>query len=112
MMRTAVDAASRLHTATGNPDHQIGVVLADAGYNSEANLTLEGPDRLIAPGRAGTRRRPLRRTLPRVHRHRARLHGKPTLTGYAPPKAEISTNVADSRPQPANCTWQPPHSTS
>lgn len=37
---------------------QIGTVLADAGYASEANLTIEGPDRLIALGRdpAGTAR--------------------------------------------------------
>lgn len=37
---------------------QIGTVLADAGYASEANLTSEGPDRLIALGKdpAGTAR--------------------------------------------------------
>jgi len=31
--------------------HVIGTVLADAGYNSDANLNAEGPDRLIASGR-------------------------------------------------------------
>jgi transposase len=51
MMRAACDAATRLHTATGNADHVIGIVLADAGYNSDANLTAKGPDRLIALGK-------------------------------------------------------------
>ena len=34
-----------------NADNQIGVLLADAGYTSEANLTAPGPDRLIAIGK-------------------------------------------------------------
>ena len=54
MMRAAQDAATRMHAATGNTDHVIGTVLADAGYNSDANLTAAGPDRLIALGK-GTR---------------------------------------------------------
>ena len=32
-------------------DLQIGTVLADAGYFTEENLTMPGPDRLIAPGK-------------------------------------------------------------
>ena len=51
MMRAAQDAATRIHAATGNTDHVIGTVLADAGYNSDANLTAAGPDRLIALGK-------------------------------------------------------------
>ena len=35
----------------GGPDEQIGLALADAGYCSEANLTCDGPDRLIAVGK-------------------------------------------------------------
>jgi ribosome-associated translation inhibitor RaiA len=35
--------------ATGNP-MAVGLVTADAGYASEANLTADGPDRLIALG--------------------------------------------------------------
>jgi transposase len=35
----------------GDPGGGIGVVLADAGYCSEANLTCPGPDRLIATGK-------------------------------------------------------------
>jgi transposase len=51
MMQAAQDAAARIHAVTGNSDHVIGTVLADAGYNSEANLTAVGPDRLIALGK-------------------------------------------------------------
>lgn len=51
MMRATQDAAARLHAVTGNADHVIGTVLADAGYNSDANLKADGPDRLIALGK-------------------------------------------------------------
>ncbi|WP_205623009.1 transposase [Sciscionella marina] len=51
MMRTAQQVAARLHTRTGNACHVIGTVLADAGYDSDANLTVAGPDRLIALGK-------------------------------------------------------------
>ena len=43
------DAAAAV---TAGPDsEQIGLVLADAGYLSEHNLTCDGPDRLIATGK-------------------------------------------------------------
>lgn len=51
MMRAAQEAAARMHSLTENTDHVIGTVLADAGYNSDANLKAEGPDRLIAIGK-------------------------------------------------------------
>jgi hypothetical protein len=51
MMRAAQVAAARIHSATGDIEHVIGTVLADAGYNSDANLTAAGPDRLIALGK-------------------------------------------------------------
>ncbi|QCY34592.1 IS256 family transposase [Kocuria rosea] len=51
MMDAAQCAATRMHAHTGNPDHLVGTVLADAGYNSDANLTAAGPDRLIALGK-------------------------------------------------------------
>jgi hypothetical protein len=35
----------------GRHDHLIGLFLSDAGYLSEHNLTIPGPDRLIATGR-------------------------------------------------------------
>lgn len=51
MMRAAQEAAARIYATTGNTDHVIGTLLADAGYNSDANLTAAGPDRLIALGK-------------------------------------------------------------
>jgi transposase len=51
-----IDAAVQtLRHARTDPDLTVGTVLADAGYNSRANLTTPGPDRLIAQG---TRRQP------------------------------------------------------
>jgi hypothetical protein len=65
MLRAAQDAAARItaHQRPGDggrpdddsePDdggHRIGLVLADAGYLSEENLTCPGPDRLIGTGK-------------------------------------------------------------
>lgn len=51
MMRAAQSTAARIHAVTGNTDHVIGTVLADAGYNSDTNMTAPGPDRLIAIGK-------------------------------------------------------------
>jgi hypothetical protein len=48
-------AVDLLRHTTHNPDLAVGTVLADAGYNSRANLTAPGPDRLIAQN---TRRQP------------------------------------------------------
>lgn len=48
MMAAAQRAATALHQVTGQQEHVIGTVLADAGYCSEANLAAPGPDRLIA----------------------------------------------------------------
>jgi hypothetical protein len=42
-----MSATAQQLTAAG-ADHQIGLILADAGYWSETNATAEGPDRLIA----------------------------------------------------------------
>jgi transposase len=89
MMRAAQDAATRIHAATGNTDHVIGTVLADAGYNSDANLTAAGPDRLIALGKERDQARawaeepadgppPAGVTLREANRHRLR-----TLEGRA-----------------------------
>lgn len=51
MMAAATAAAAGLHAKTGSPEHQIGVVLADAGYCSNKNLEAPGADRIIAPGK-------------------------------------------------------------
>ncbi len=65
MMRAAQGVADRLHAATGRSEHQIGTVLADAGYNSDANLTAAGPDRLIATGKG----RDQARSAAKAHTH-------------------------------------------
>jgi hypothetical protein len=56
MLRAAEDAAALIedHRTAASPDQDasgIGLVLADAGYCSEDNLTTPGPDRLIATGK-------------------------------------------------------------
>jgi hypothetical protein len=53
MMAAAVAAAGAISQASSAESDGLGVVLADAGYGSVENLTLPGPDRLIA---VGTRR--------------------------------------------------------
>ena len=54
-MLDAAGQAARLiaahHRGDGDGDGQIGLILADAGYCSERNLTVPGPDRLIATGK-------------------------------------------------------------
>jgi transposase len=55
MIAAARDAAALIAASRppgpGGPGGGIGLVLADAGYCSEANLTAPGPDRLIATGK-------------------------------------------------------------
>jgi transposase len=48
MMAASIRAAGMLHNETGRPEHVVGVVLADAGYCSDSNLSAPGPKRLIA----------------------------------------------------------------
>jgi transposase len=51
MVSDAAAAAAAMAAAGGPGDGKIGLVLADAGYLSEHNLTCDGPDRLIATGK-------------------------------------------------------------
>jgi transposase len=58
MLARAQDAAAFVAAHQPSPDHghnqdtgRIGLILADAGYLSEHNLTIDGPDRLIATGK-------------------------------------------------------------
>jgi transposase len=51
MITAAAGAAAAMAAAGGPGDGTIGLVLADAGYLSEANLACPGPDRLIATGK-------------------------------------------------------------
>jgi len=75
MLTKTVAAAKTLNDhrppGTTSPDlpAEVGVLLADAGYLSEANLTADGPDRLIATGKS------------RALKHAARDHP----TSGAPP---------------------------
>jgi len=51
MLRAAEDAAARITASRpGSDPDGLGLLLADAGYLSEHNLTIDGPDRLIATG--------------------------------------------------------------
>ena len=61
MMAAAARAAADCATATGRADPGIGLVLADAGYLSQANLCAPGPDRLIAVGKGGRQHNDARR---------------------------------------------------
>jgi transposase len=54
MTRKAEQAAAAITAHTGRTDTTIGLLLFDAGYLSEANLTAPGPDRLIATGKHRT----------------------------------------------------------
>jgi transposase len=65
MINVAVAAATDLAAArdpdTAPGEHGgIGMILADAGYNSDANLTAPGPDRLIALGKSRAHHRAAR----------------------------------------------------
>jgi transposase len=51
MTSAAIAAAAAMAAARGGGQAEIGLVLADAGYLSRANLTCPGPDRLIATGK-------------------------------------------------------------
>jgi transposase len=51
MITAAAQAAAAMAAAGGPGDGRVGLVLADAGYLSERNLTCPGPDRLIATGK-------------------------------------------------------------
>lgn len=53
-MDDVVATAQRLAERTGREDLKVGTLLADAGYDSRANLAAEGPDRLIADGKHHT----------------------------------------------------------
>ena len=111
MMRATQDAAARLHAVTGNADHIIGTVLADAGYNSDANLKADGPDRLIALGKGRDQARaaaeePAHRPPPagaypstrhRRRRTRRRRHGS---SAQSAPAARTSPTPHHPRPRP------------
>ena len=85
MIIAAMGAAAMMAAAGGPGTGEIGLVLADAGYLSEANLTCPGPDRLIATGR--------RRALEEAARAAGR-DPKGTGEGPAPPVAAMAARLA------------------
>lgn len=72
MMTAAVEAAETVAQATGTKV-RIGTVLADAGYCNEANVTADGPRRLIASSKRGKARSPSPWTPPAVAAMRRRM---------------------------------------
>ncbi|MEV6495333.1 hypothetical protein AB0M20_42965 [Actinoplanes sp. NPDC051633] len=111
MMKAAQTAAHHLLAVTGNNDHVIGTVLADAGYGSDANLGAAGPARLIALGKGrdqskATARAPVPQPPPRQTTARqAMSHRLRTAEGkalYKPPwikvKAKMFATNPDGRP--------------
>jgi transposase len=72
MMRRVEHAATTVAEHTGRRDAAVGVVLFDAGYDSNANLTAPGPDRLIANAKR--------------HQHERNARANPTV-GPPPPHA-------------------------
>ena len=81
MIAAAERAAAMMAAAGGPGDGKIGLVLADAGYLSEANLTCPGPDRLIATGK--------RRNL-----EKAAAAAGDDAGGPAPPAAAMAARLA------------------
>jgi hypothetical protein len=88
MLRQAEDAAALIaarHPAAG----PIGLLLADAGYCSEDNLTMPGPDRLIATGKRRDLEKAARgtgdgrnRDLPATQQMARRLKTEDAITAY------------------------------
>lgn len=109
MMTAAVAAAERIQSCQPCPSHPagLGVILADAGYFSQANLTLQGPDRLIACGtRHDTRRDaadnpasgppPAQATPAEAMRHRLRTpEGAKTYTRRAATVEPVNAHLKD-----------------
>jgi transposase len=84
MIGGAAAAAAAMAAAGGPHDGAIGLVLADAGYLSEHNLTCPGPDRLIATGK--------HRTLEKAARTAAA--GQDTGQEEEPPIAAMTARLA------------------
>lgn len=121
------------HQTWGASDHVIGTVLAEAGYNSDANLNADGPDRLIATGKGPDQARtaveepahgppPVDATPREANAHRLRTpegqdlykrRGATVEPGIANLKKIIdSSRAAAWTTRTASCTWPPPRSTS
>jgi transposase len=85
MIIMAAQAAAAMAAAGGPGGGRIGLVLADAGYLSDRNLTSPGPDRLIAVGK--------RRKLEKAARAAGERPGD-AGEGPAPPAAAMAARLA------------------
>jgi hypothetical protein len=113
-------------------DKAIGLVLADNGYFTEANLTSPGPDRLIAPGSgrdvhhdakhhpvqgppppdlspADAMRHTLRDPDQAQRYKRLQRPWNPSSDTSKTASAYAAMPAADSPPSPLNFTWPPQH---
>jgi hypothetical protein len=86
MTAEAAAAAAMMAAAGGPGTGEIGLVLADAGYLSQDNLTCPGPDRLIATGK--------RRNLEKAARDAADHDDAGAAEGPAPPAAAMAARLA------------------
>ena len=71
MMAAALTGAQVLdqgRARVGAPAEPVGLLLADAGYLTENNLTVKGPDRLIATGKGGQMQAAARDGRPASHK--------------------------------------------
>jgi transposase len=71
MMTAALAGAKMLDSGrarAGQVSEPVGLLVADAGYLSEDNLTVEGPDRLIATGKGGQLQAAIRDGRPATHK--------------------------------------------
>ena len=92
--RPMVDAVTTMLSAAGITE-PIGVVLADAGYWSLDNASMDGPDRLIATMKDWRQRRALERWAPLpVHPRSMRLRSMPWSTVCALKRVQLPTPSA------------------
>jgi transposase len=89
MLRQAQDAARLIAARRPGGAAPIGLLLADAGYCSEDNLTVPGPDRLIAVGKRRDLEKAARGSgdgrkhdLPATQQMAARLKTEDAITAY------------------------------
>jgi transposase len=86
MLARAQHAAALIASARPGGGDQIGLILADAGYLSDHNLALPGPDRLIATGK--------RRELGKLAAGHDNAAGQAGYTWHSPAIASMTARLA------------------
>jgi hypothetical protein len=93
--KAAVKLASRSCPAlSGNDEHLIGTVLADAGYATDADLAAPGPSRVIALGQGRDQSRAQHGNPPRARHPRTSPPARPWHTACEPAKAKPTATGA------------------